>query len=659
LTIVEDDLTAILTWQGGVTENYIVRWGPADFSANITSHWMSNMFQIQPMVAGVQYFAQVASGSTTVRTLGNWSDWSEPVYFQSNSARVDALRASAAFFDDFNTISAGGLDARVRTIHHLAWTELMRQLWNTVHSYCNDPYASATFINSQNHAHNLVKGGFRCAAAATTARARHQMDFSTGTQQLFFDFDFGISGAYWFLDFHAQEHFELSPTMEEAGGMDVNGKTFFFIHQHGSIIDLVVNRQKVTANLPMRIIPNVRRRVVVVISARTFKMTIDNAVVFDLAVAFPFTKATIGFRQTRNRVVASRNAAPDWATVHWDNFGFTSATPVTIETHSYVWKPTSVYQLVGKGLSDNVLHVAIPDSLKNAVAVRLMYHVVHTTLNPWSRWDNVTVNGKPIFMFNQSFWKSPKHDWKIKTSGSTPKPVNFVVPLKVADLSSVNTIEFKLRSQYQIGLQRHGQLQIEVDFPKDAAPAYTQPATWFHLSAPAFHPLSKTKVALAAQIISVLGDSAEIQTQEMDDDEYPAVDDIANHTSTSTTMEPTPTGIQAQAIITGAPGLKHGFVSIVPPLLDQGTKYSRASIVASRANAGVIPIRFLVENTRIVQAFGRCLPITRPPMHSLPVEYPQKVSGSNIADGVHRNVASVRAACKQPDCVHMDIACSV
>jgi hypothetical protein len=597
--VFEDDLTAILSWQGGIMDNYIVRWGPADFSANVTSYWSDKTFQIQPMVAGKQYFAQVASGSVDWRTLGNWSDWSEAVLFQSNPSRVDALRVSAAFFDDFNKLSPGGLDAKS---------------WNTLHSYCNDPDATATFINSQNHAHNLVKGGYRCDSAATTARPRHMIDFSS-PQQIFFDFDFGVQGAYWFLDFNAMEHFELSPRLTEAvgsvpGTVGVNTKTFFFLHQHGRIVDLMVGGKNISTTLPMSLIPNVRKRVVIDIAPTSFKLTIDDVVVLDaLTVAFPFTVATLGFRQTRNKRVTSRNGTPNWSTVHWDNFGFTSNQKITTEVHDYQWKPTSIYQLVGNGLTDNVLQVTIPDSLQGAVAARLMYHVVPTTASPWSRWDNVTLNGKPIFMFNQSYWRRPKDDWVLKQAGNIPSPVNFLIPLDPADLATgVNTIEFNLRSQYQVG-----QLHIEFDFPLDNAPLYTQPATWFTLTAPNFHPLSNQKIGLAADIISILNDTTiitQMDENDLPDPEASGVDIVVNATTT-TTETPTSTAIQVQAIITQAPGLKPGFVSIVPPLLDQGASYSRAALAASRSKPGVLPIRFRVENTRIKQAFGKVVPIAK------------------------------------------------
>lgn len=126
-------------WNSNKTQSgqWLVTWGPQGGSQKIINA-PYNTIQLQPLDAGVTYQVSVQ----TVNATGHVSIPSDVLLFQSNSSRVDAMRAQApaAFFDDFNLV-AGAPDEKN---------------WRTSYIYCDDPAYNALFINSQRHVHNVV-----------------------------------------------------------------------------------------------------------------------------------------------------------------------------------------------------------------------------------------------------------------------------------------------------------------------------------------------------------------------------------------------------------------------------------------------------------------------------------------------------------------------
>ncbi|KAI9013465.1 hypothetical protein DFJ74DRAFT_289772 [Hyaloraphidium curvatum] len=229
LSVVADDRAAVLIFDNstGGERNYRIVWGPANGSANVTAYWPHSNFQVQPLTPGVQYFATVQSVGTSRTLFGNLSLPAGPVFFSSNPARVDAIRAQATgFFDDFNT-GPGDLDAGK---------------WQTSYSRCADPAASATFINAQFHAHNLVKDlGFArgwCEGSHVAARPRGMFDFTGRTGKVFFDFDGPVSSNYWFLDFQKDEYFDNEAQMRQTMGYSVpsGNVTRYFLHMRQNLV---------------------------------------------------------------------------------------------------------------------------------------------------------------------------------------------------------------------------------------------------------------------------------------------------------------------------------------------------------------------------------------------------------------------------------------
>lgn len=176
IAVYADDRAAVLSYDShtNMSLNYRIVWGPADGSApNNTAYWPYEKFQVQPLTPGVRYFAIVQSIGTSTKNFGNFSLPAGPVYFSSDSSRVDSIRAQATgFFDDFNT-SPGDFD---------------QGKWDTSYGKCAEPLYSATFINGQFHAHNAVRNVGDCNTTSVDARPRTMFDFTGRTGKVFFDF---------------------------------------------------------------------------------------------------------------------------------------------------------------------------------------------------------------------------------------------------------------------------------------------------------------------------------------------------------------------------------------------------------------------------------------------------------------------------------------
>jgi hypothetical protein len=117
VAVIEDDRVATLSWDGPGTTSFI-DYGRRFWSGGVTGYVVSyypmlnpaavtkmvtpnRAIQLQPLMPGVVYGAVVQTVSRDVE--GKLSAPSVEVQFQSNSARVDGLRALCnGFFDDFN-----------------------------------------------------------------------------------------------------------------------------------------------------------------------------------------------------------------------------------------------------------------------------------------------------------------------------------------------------------------------------------------------------------------------------------------------------------------------------------------------------------------------------------------------------------------------------
>ncbi|KAI9010570.1 hypothetical protein DFJ74DRAFT_684957 [Hyaloraphidium curvatum] len=489
-------------WNGASvrTGQWLVTWGPID-GPQKTINTPYNIIQLQPLDAGVTYTAVVR----TVNATGHASIPSDSIEFQSNSSRVDTLRAqmgTTGFFDDFNSV-AGPPDERN---------------WRTSYVYCDDPAYNALFINHQKHVHNVVatwemspqspalrdiyvdairnddkrmlnalaesKKVCDKARGHVVARTTRVFDFTGRTGTIVFDFDGAFGSNYWFLDF------------VEPG----TGDRFTSLHQAGDKFQFFyepVNRNDsgVIQNTPRRIgitlVRNVRRKFVMQVSQDRVAVFLDGKLLLHsdwaLTGRTPLrkTKAFLMFRQTTRATRQDQNLP--FLTVHWDNFGFDGiAAPPTV-THTYnVTVRSSAYINVGLGRwENNKMNVTILDSLSGALPRARLHYGYSGSVPSDFNLQHIYING----------WKLPLMvDRTIDGQGVfTEFDTNILA-------AGTNRIQWWLPRQEM----RVGNVRLEVDFPLAAEPAYTQPKGWFGTPSAeyGFHAI-REKVGLSAVVRSV------------------------------------------------------------------------------------------------------------------------------------------------------------
>ncbi|MBN9393040.1 MAG: fibronectin type III domain-containing protein [Chloroflexi bacterium] len=470
LSVEQDDNNVLLTWNGGVlspdqTEppgigGYRVSWGLAGQALSNTILTTYRMVQIQPLVNGQSYQAKVQS----VDMLGNLSNLSKVITFTGDPSRVNALRSRmTGFFDDFNR-SAGAFD------------ELK---WNQAVSRCNDENISASFINSQFHAHDFITAG-RCDRSQIVDRPRATFDFTGRTGTIAFDLDGAERRDFFYLDLMPAAlditgHVDLD--VGDVAGYPANMLRF---KQNGGNIDIIYTAPngsvKTVASTDwnpyppldwagLERIPNVRRHWEIKLSKNLTQVYINGKLVLQAALNLPFTRATVHW----NHFSYNTNKANEpYSLLHWDNFGFDGPAP-TVETHNY---RTDGYLgrefMNSSNYSAAATSINIPDSISTATARRFMF-TLQTDTNiayQWSAQDNVKINGQTFAI--------PKPTDTATTNASflvgTLNPYSMTIPVPAgAFKTGANSVVFSCLSCGVLNIH------AEFDFPKGSAPAFTSP----------------------------------------------------------------------------------------------------------------------------------------------------------------------------------------
>jgi hypothetical protein len=468
LAVEEDDNNAVLSWGDPIKPDrpnpanvtgYRISWGLAGSSAAPTVQLTSErIIQLQPLTNGQTYQAQVQS----VDGSGNISAPSQTVTFTGTPARVNALRSRmTGFFDDFNQV-AGPFD------------ELK---WNQAFSACNDPAMSASFINSQFHAHNMELSG-HCDRAQVVNRPRATFDFTGRTGTVAFDLDGLTSRSMWYLDLidTADGVTDITSHISESGSgvgnpgkvlrirQNENSLSFQYVDASGVLKTIADTNWKPYPPLDwagFKTVPNMRRHWELHISQQQIEVTINGKVVLATAFNLPFSQATVHW--TAFSYNTSKHNVP-YALVHWDNFGF-DGPAAPLETHNY-----RAAGYAGRDLIEAVRNVPvatsinIPDKVSGALAQRLMFTLQMKDFSAyqWSASDKVVVNGRAI---------------------AVPKPVltgdgiNINVPYSVRlELPAGTLITGQNQLSFVMAYSHVLNIHLEVDFAKGSAPAYTQPA---------------------------------------------------------------------------------------------------------------------------------------------------------------------------------------
>ena len=385
----------------------------------------NKMVQIQPIANNVRYhvkveklngFGQVCSPATTLDFMGG------------DGIRVNQLRTSMTFFDDFNLPMGPNNEKK----------------WNNAQTPQTDPRFNLFFINGQCHTHSL--NGTRNDGAGdksqTAQRARKPILIEATTRRrIVFDMDGIFSGrSVWYLDFNPVN-------------TDLTGHMSFFDFDgdeglpadvcrlkatgHGISVNLIdaggASYKVAEADLSQfgkAMMPNVRRSFDVRLAADGIQIFVDGVEVIDQAFAPGAFKpgiyhplwSVIGYNTSKDDV--------PFFLSHWDNFGFDGPDLEAYHIHNYVIQTEgSDLQKTYREWNGNAMpanfEIHIPDDIRPlADGVKNDVYLVWTYLkNDYSSFniqsiDSFTVNGRKFPMPQGGNNTNPNKPGLVDYSGS-------------------------------------------------------------------------------------------------------------------------------------------------------------------------------------------------------------------------------------------------
>lgn len=533
LIVEEGDLNAILSWNNYWTEGnnnfpsgavgFAVYWGVYDTNSQTLVNPQvkltgDKIIQLQPLTPGVTYGAYIRS----VDNDGNTSAPSDLVQFKSDSTRVNTLRTQMnGFFDDFNT-PAG------------AFNELK---WNSAYSACIGPGLGAQFVNNQFHSHNQAFTSY-CDRGQNISRPRGVFDFSSGVTRpngdtefgtIVFDMDGSIGRDTWYLDIYdiGNGILDIPPRAADDGAIaqaPANslriaagsfGATVLQVDNKGFIKEAprTPGFNKPSCCDPrLTTVKNVRNKWEIKVSQNRVIVKINGVVADDVSgLNLPFTKAYVNWAQfTYNTPKASMPTT----LLHWDNFGWDASidSVKTTVTHNYTNGVNGV-TVASKCHTSNGLPavvctaqadkkstlIKIPDSINGSTGQRLMF-TIQSDFYGFSSNDHILVNG---VRYNMPEIMSLPQNAPLGTpnriiDGITPMSVT--IPITAAQTGD-NNVQFNFAGN--IGILN---IHMELDFPIDSAPNYTQPyTTWNYQVVPPLTAAGVAEIPNIAGFGSVVG----------------------------------------------------------------------------------------------------------------------------------------------------------
>lgn len=438
--------------------------------------------QLQPLVNGAPYTVRVqrlnVAGAIT-------SQAAELSFSGGDGTRVDALRSSLTYFDDFN-LPLGAAD---------------ETLWNNATVTSTDARFNLFFINDQFHAHTL--NGTRTDATGdksqTAQRFRKKVRIEPGTRRrIVFDMDSPLSPrSVWYLDLnpipteltaHASFFDEEGATGLPAGilrlraaGQDLS---ISLVDAQGAAHRLAAVNME---TLGLQAISNVRRAFDVRVGTDGVSVSIDGRSVLTTSYA-PYSFAAgdyellwVGFGYN-----TPKDANPYYL-VHWDNFGFDGPVVDARRVHNYVTRISGTdYRKSSRHNNEfPTFTVRIPDDLHpvTAGAVAEAWLVYTYQMGDYS---SLNVLAGDTVKVNDAI------------SHALPQPANNSVPLNASLLSwgIPHTARIRLGelvqgggsplligdNRFQFFADNAGLLNVHVEvlYPPGSAPAYTPPAALHH-----------------------------------------------------------------------------------------------------------------------------------------------------------------------------------
>jgi hypothetical protein len=453
----------------------------ASVDASMSVSWLvtgNRRVQLQPLQNATPYHVRVQR----IDALGEITSLPADLVFEGGDAtRVDALRASMTYFDDFN-LPLGPADEK---------------LWNNATVTSTDARFNLFFINDQFHAHTLhgTRVDNTGDRSQTSQRFRKPVRIEAGVRRrIVFDMDSPLSSrSVWYLDLnpvltdltgHTDFFDEDGVTGLPAGMLRLRAQFQTFSvnlvgmdgasHQIGSVNMEEAGRQAVS---------NVRRHFEALVGTDGIEVLIDGRSVIDAS----FAPATLAAGDYEPLWIAfgyntPKDAVPYYL-VHWDNFGFDGPDVAPREVHNYVTRIAGTdYQKANRGNGEfPTFTVNIPDDLKptQAGASAEASLVLTYQMGDYSNFtlvdgDHVTLNGGTEFTLpertNNSVPMNPDLlVWGIPYTVRVPLgaiPHEGPSPLAVGD----NAFQFFAENTGILNVH------VEVVYPPGSAPIYTPPS---------------------------------------------------------------------------------------------------------------------------------------------------------------------------------------
>ena len=439
--------------------------------------------QLQPLVNEAPYQVRIER----LNAFGEITSLPRVLTFNGgDGTRVDNLRATMTWFDDFN-LPMGAAD---------------ETLWNNATVTSTDARFNLFFINDQYHAHTLngTRRDNTGDKSQTAQRFRKPLRIEPGVRRrIVFDMDSPLSPrSVWYLDLnpvstdltgHA-DFFDADGALGLPAGMlrlRAQFQTFSVSligtdgasHQIASVNMEEAGRQAVS---------NVRRSFDVRVGMDGIEVFIDGRSVIDAAFTPPNALAAgdyeplwIGFGYN-----TPKDANPYYL-LHWDNFGFDGPTVEPRTVHNYVTRIAGTdYRKSHRGsASFPTYNIAIPDDLRPVSAgataeawlvfTYQMGDYSYVTLAPG---DHVRVNGATNIPLPPRVNNSVPNDPDLLAWG-----MPHTVRVKLGDLVQGNASPLLVGDNtFQFFAENSGiiNVHVEVFYPPGSAPAYTPPAAIHH-----------------------------------------------------------------------------------------------------------------------------------------------------------------------------------
>ncbi|MEO8672764.1 MAG: hypothetical protein ABI411_15710 [Tahibacter sp.] len=438
--------------------------------------------QTQPLNNGAPYTVRVQR----INALGEITNLAALVSFNGgDSTRVDALRSSMTYFDDFN-LPMGPADEK---------------LWNNAATTSTDPRFNLFFINDQLHAHTLdgTRRENTGDRSQTSQRFRKKIRIESAVRRrIVFDMDSPLSPrSVWYLDLnpvpteltaHASFFDDEGALGLPAGILRLRaaGQDFSV-----SLVDLQGAAHRLAlinmADQGREAVPNVRRNFDVRVGTDGVQVFIDGKSVINTTYA-PYAFAAgdyemlwVGFGYN-----TTKDANPYYL-VHWDNFGFDGPVVDAREIHNYVTRIEGTdYQKSSRGNTTfPTFTVNIPDDLRpiaaNATAEAWLVYTYqmgdYSGLNILPT-DFVKVNDAAQLILQQPLNNSTPNNPALMGWG-----IAHTARIKLGNLVQGGTSPLRVgNNTLQFFADNAGLLNVHVEvfYPAGSAPAYTPPSALHH-----------------------------------------------------------------------------------------------------------------------------------------------------------------------------------